>query len=140
MIRAICCVPVSPVRAETSHRTEMVTQLVFGERCEILEQTKDDWSRIRCHYDDYEGWCQSVHLAEIDEEEYDHGGGALTPDWVNSLEYNGHPMMVPMGCNLTAMKNGRAVWRKNHAHYKGKIWDPANAPRDSKSIRHLVFK
>ena len=140
MIRAICCVPVSPVRAESSHRTEMVTQLVFGECCEILEQTKNDWSRIRCSYDNYEGWCQSSHVTEIDEEEYGKSGTALTPDWVNTLEYNGHPMMVPMGSSLTAMRNGRATWRKNQVHYKGQIWDPATARKDPKSIRQLAFK
>jgi len=140
MIRAICCVPVSPVRAEASHRTEMVTQQVFGECCEIIDRIKDDWSLIRCKYDNYEGWCQSSHLTEIDEEEYEGVGTALTPDWVNALEYNGHPMMVPMGSNLTAMKNGRGLWRKSQVHYKGKIWDPAGASKDSKSIRQLAFK
>jgi cell wall-associated NlpC family hydrolase len=118
----------------------MVTQQVFGECCEILEQTKEGWSRIRCSYDGYEGWSQSSHLTEIDEEEYEKGGNALTPDWVNTLEYNGHPMMVPMGCNLTAMKNGKAAWRKNTVHFKGKTWDPAEARKDSKFIRQLVYK
>src|SRR5580692_9208558 len=132
MIRAICCVPVSPLRAEPSHRTEMVSQLIFGECCEILEQTKEHWSRIRIRYDGYEGWCTSSHLAEIDEKEFGITAAALTPDWVTALEYNGHPMMVPMGSHLTAMKNGRARWRKNQVHYKGKTWDPAEAGTDPK--------
>jgi gamma-D-glutamyl-L-lysine dipeptidyl-peptidase len=123
MIRAICCVPVSPLRAEPAHRTEMVSQLVFGECCEILEQGNKDWYRIR-----------------VNDDEYDSGGNALTPEWVTALEYNGHPMMVPMGSHLTAMKNGRAHWRKNQVHYKGKIWDPAAATTDAKSIRQLTYK
>ena len=140
MIRAICCVPVSPLRAEPSHRAEMVSQQVFGECCEILEQAKENWSRVRCTYDGYEGWCQADQLTEIDEPEFTKGGNALTPDWVNSLEYNGHPMMVPMGSHLTAMKNGRAHWRKNQVHFKGKAWEPANVLRDPKSIRQLTYK
>jgi len=139
MIRAICCVPVSPLRAEPSHRSEMVSQLIFGECCEILEQNKDSWTKVRCSFDGYEGWCQSGQLTEIDEPEYDKGN-ALTPDWVNNLEYNGHPMMVPMGAVLTAMKNGRAHWRKNQVHFKGKTWEPSSAGRDAKSIRQLTYK
>ncbi|MBS1663121.1 MAG: C40 family peptidase [Bacteroidetes bacterium] len=139
MIRAICCVPVSPLRAESSHRTEMVSQLIFGECCEILEQSKE-WSRVRLKYDGYEGWCTSSHLVEVNEEEYESEGYALTPDWVTSLEYNGHPMMVPMGSHLTAMKNGRAEWRKNRVHYKGKVYDRAAAQTDAKSIRQLTYK
>ena len=140
MIRAICCVPVSPLRAEPAHRTEMVSQLIFGECCEILEQAKE-WSRVRIKYDGYEGWCTSSHLTEIDESEYETGlVSPLTPEWVTPLEYNGHLMMVPMGSHLTAMKNGRALWRKNQVHYKGKTWDPGSAPIDAKAIRQLTYK
>jgi hypothetical protein len=139
MIRAICCVPVSPLRADPSHRSEMVSQLIFGECCEILEPGKE-WSRVLVRYDGYEGWCTSIHLTEIDEKEFDTGVAPLTPEWVSSLEYNGHPMMVPMGSHLTTMKNGRAQWRKNQVHYKGKTWDPASAALDPKAIRQLTFK
>jgi hypothetical protein len=140
MSTAICCVPVSPQRAEPSHRTEMVTQLIFGECCEILETIKDNWTRIRSAYDGYEGWCTSSHLTEIDDKDYQTAGTALTSEWVSGLEYNGHPMMVPLGSSLTAMKNGRAHWRKNQVHYKGKIWEPATASTDAKSIRNLTYK
>src|SRR5215469_12278899 len=101
MIRAICCVPVSPMRAEPSHRTEMVSQMIFGECCEVLDQGKE-WSLVKVSYDGYEGWCTTLHLAEIDEDEFEAGVGSLTPEWVTPLEYNGHPMMVPMGSHLTA--------------------------------------
>ena len=138
MNRAICCVPVGPLRAEPSHRTEMVSQLIFGECCEVLEQIKE-WSRVRVKYDEYEGWCTSVHLTEIDGKEYE-SVGSLTPEWVASLEYNGHPMMVPMGSHMTAMKNGRAQWRKNQVHYKGKTWEPGDQEADAKAIRQLTLK
>ena len=64
MQTVLCCVPCSPVRAEASHRAEMVSQLLFGERAAILEQGADHWVRIRCEYDGYEGWCQDSHLKE----------------------------------------------------------------------------
>ena len=32
---AVCCVPVSPLRAEPSHKSEMVTQQLFGEKSVI---------------------------------------------------------------------------------------------------------
>jgi cell wall-associated NlpC family hydrolase len=118
----------------------MVSQLLFGECCEILDQDNRDWYRVRVKFDGYEGWCQPAHLVEVNEAEYDLAGQALTPEWVTALEYNGHPMMVPMGSQLTAMKNGKAKWRKNQVHYKGKIWDPAEAGTDPKSIKQLTYK
>lgn len=117
----------------------MVSQLIFGECCEILERAKE-WSRVRVRYDGYEGWCTTSHLTEVDEGEFDSARTPLTPEWVTPLEYNGHPMMVPMGSHLTLMRNGRAQWRKNMVHYKGKTWDPDAAATDAKSIRQLTYK
>lgn len=132
--------PRRTLRSEPAHRTEMVSQLLFGECCEIVDQAGRDWLRVRVKFDGYEGWCQRAHLVEVNEAEYENAGLALTPEWVTALEYNGHPMMVPMGSHLTAMKNGKALWRKNQVHYKGKIWDTAEAGRDPKSIRQLTSK
>jgi hypothetical protein len=117
----------------------MVSQLIFGECVEQLEQVKE-WSRVRVRYDGYEGWCTTSHLTEIDEPEFEAAHTPLTPEWVTSLEYNGHPMMVPMGSHLTAMKNGKAQWRKNMVHYKGKTWDPGESVPDAKSIRQLTYR
>jgi hypothetical protein len=138
MIRAICCVPVSPLRSEASHRTEMVSQLVFGECCEILEQTKENWTRVHLRYDGYEGWCQSAQITAIDEAGYENSGQMLAPGWVETLDYNGHPMRVPMGSHLGSLKNGRADWRNNQVQWNGNLWDPAAAPADAASIRQLV--
>ncbi|MDR3713669.1 MAG: C40 family peptidase [Puia sp.] len=140
MIRAVCCVPVSPLRAERSHRSEMVSQQLFGECCEILETEKDNWIRVRCRYDGYEGWCQASHVTEIDSPEYDQWENDLAPEWVNELEYNGHPMFIPMGSSLTAIKNGHASWRKNRLHYKGRAWSPSGVKKDPKALRQLAFR
>jgi cell wall-associated NlpC family hydrolase len=118
----------------------MISQQVFGECCEILEQVAGDWARIRCEYDGYEGWCTVSHLTEIDASDHEQDGGALTAEWVNELEYNGHPMMVPLGSALPGVKNGQALWRKNKVRYKGKVWEPAAAKNDPRTIRQLACK
>ncbi len=53
---AYCNVPVMPVRKEPSHRAEQTTQLIFGEKAEILEVNNMEWARIRVWWDDYDGW------------------------------------------------------------------------------------
>jgi hypothetical protein len=62
----VSIVAVCPIRKEPSHRSEMVSQLLFGETVLLLE-TKKDFVHIRCLYDDYEGWIQSSQLMFIDE-------------------------------------------------------------------------
>lgn len=61
-IAAVC-----PIRSEASHRSEMVSQLLFGEGAEVLEAGKE-FTKIKCVYDGYEGWVQTSQLAETDEE------------------------------------------------------------------------
>jgi gamma-D-glutamyl-L-lysine dipeptidyl-peptidase len=137
---AVCCVPVSPLRAEPSHRSEMVSQLIFGECCELLETGKDKWIKVQCRYDGYEGWCHENHVTEIDEAIYRAAANALAEEWINHIDYNGHPMMVPLGSILTGMKNGNAQWRKNTVHFSGKTWNIHDAKKDTSSIKHLAFQ
>lgn len=58
---AICLLSVVPMRKEPSHRSEMVSQLLFGEYATVREE-KDDFFLVRCEYDGYEGWVQSSQL------------------------------------------------------------------------------
>ncbi len=50
-----CHLAVIPVRAEPRDPAEIVTQLLFGELLEVLEE-KEQWRKIRCLHDGYEGW------------------------------------------------------------------------------------
>ncbi len=54
------------MRADASHKSEMVSQLLFGEVGEVLELSRD-FTRIRCLYDGYEGWCPKNQLAVIED-------------------------------------------------------------------------
>lgn len=60
---------VIPMRAEPSHRAEMVSQLLFGETYLVLE-TSDEWVHVRCHHDDYEGWIQHKQYRELSAESF----------------------------------------------------------------------
>ena len=60
----VAIVAVCPLRSEASHRSEMVSGLLFG--AEVLEVTKD-FTRIKCMYDGYEGWAQTSQITETDE-------------------------------------------------------------------------
>ena len=140
MVYTVCCVPVSPLRAEPSHKSEMVSQQLFGEKSTIIETGVDNWVKIELKYDGYNGWCQLSHLAEIDKDQYDKIDKDLTSGWVNEIDYNGHRMFVPMGCLLSAFKNGKAFWRKNSVHFKGEIWNPEEIEITNKVIKQVAYK
>ncbi|RYY10142.1 MAG: SH3 domain-containing protein, partial [Chitinophagaceae bacterium] len=104
---AICCVPVSPLRAEASHRSEIVSQQLFGEQCRVLEKTKD-WIRVSCNYDQYEGWCQPYHLQMLNAALKDSVG--LVREWAAFISFNGQDMHIPYGSQLPGLQNGVANW------------------------------
>jgi gamma-D-glutamyl-L-lysine dipeptidyl-peptidase len=136
----VCCVPVSPMRADVSHRSEMVSQQLFGEKSIILEKVDDNWVKIKLKYDGYQGWVQQSHLSEIDEEHYLKVDKDLTSDWVNEVDYNGHIMMVPMGSSLSAFRNGKAFWRKSSVYFGGKVWNPDEIKINPKLVKQVAFK
>ena len=66
----ICNLSIVPLRIEPNDRSEIVSQVLFGEHFEIVEQNKQ-WSKIKLHFDNYEGWVDSKQYQLISEEEYD---------------------------------------------------------------------
>lgn len=62
----VCIVPVAPMRLTDSHRSEMISQLLFGEFAQVKEVGKD-FTLVVSLFDAYEGWIQNNQLAEVDE-------------------------------------------------------------------------
>jgi len=67
MDKGICIVTVAPVRAENSDRAEIVTEILYGESADILEVNKN-WTKIKMHYDGYEGWMDTKQIKPVTEE------------------------------------------------------------------------
>ncbi|MGE4347409.1 MAG: SH3 domain-containing protein, partial [Flavobacteriaceae bacterium] len=65
----ICNLAIVPIRLESNHRSEMVSQLLFGEHFQILEQSKG-WVKIKLHFDGYEGWIDDKQYQPISESEF----------------------------------------------------------------------
>lgn len=65
----ICNLSIVPCRAEASDKSEMVTQLLFGEHFQIIE-TQKKWLYIRTAYDNYDCWIDANQCMLISEETY----------------------------------------------------------------------
>ncbi len=61
-----CSVVVAPLRKEPSHRSEMVSQLLLNEHAAVLE-TEKQFTKVRCLYDDYEGWIANNQIVPVNE-------------------------------------------------------------------------
>lgn len=75
---AICYSVNIPLRSEPADGAEMMTELVFGDACTVLEET-GTWSRIINKSDGYEGWLTTKMLTFVSKEEYDLYNPAKAP-------------------------------------------------------------
>ena len=64
MQKVMSITSICPLLKEPSYQHEMISQLLFGEQAELLEET-ETFARIKCLNDNYEGWCLNNQLAKI---------------------------------------------------------------------------
>lgn len=139
MDHKICVVPVVPLRAEPSHKSEMTSQLIFGE-CVLVLEKKEDWVRVRNQYDQYEGWAAANQLTDIDEELYFEPTEEYTPGLLDTVSVSGHPMKVPLGSFLKGMRHGEMFWGKVTVAFKGDPLKPDHQPVTDKLVRQTAFQ
>lgn len=113
---AFCNVSQMPVRQEPRHGSEMVNQLLFGEKAEILEVNENDWAKIRCNWDDYIGWCKLGQLTTVSKKEYRKEPRYIADKHQNKLIFEESEQWLPMGSDLFGLK----LLRQKDAKYKGK--------------------
>ena len=51
----LCHLGLIPLRKEYDHKSEMVSQLLYGDCYKIIDKRKK-WFKIRMEWDGYEGW------------------------------------------------------------------------------------
>lgn len=133
---AIVVVPVAPLRATPAHRSEMISQLLWGEGVEIINTAPDGWVEVVNQYDGYSGWASLSHLEEVPEDVYHHPATHYFSDWINEVHVNGRPMMVPFGCLLKGYTNLTAKWGNVTVTLQEKphILSPTGSPVDPKRL------
>ena len=91
----VCTVPVSPMRREAAHRSEMVSQLLFGE-CALILEEEGDFVKVCGAYDGYEGWCQRSQLRAISDE-IPPSTTLYSNDYCAEVMLQGQRMFLPFG-------------------------------------------
>ncbi len=117
---AFCNVSHMPVRKDPGHRAEQVNELLFGERAEVLELDDNDWARIRCEWDGYEGWCKAGQLAFISRKEYRKAPKYISARHTDKLVLEEGDILLPLGSDLFSVKGGKTSILNRPAKYKGK--------------------
>ena len=97
----VCRLSVVSVRKDPADQSEQITQLLFGDHYTVIERAQDSrWTKIRIHFDQYEGWIDSKQHQAIAREYFNHLNHAefkITTDLTATLLYNKSPLVILMG-------------------------------------------
>ncbi len=103
----ICNLSLIPLRFEASDKSELVSQILYGEHFKVLEVRKN-WSKIRLAFDKYEGWIDNKQYIEISKENYDEISNSkpiYSSDLVEFIEdESNHLYPILLGSLLTSLK------------------------------------
>jgi cell wall-associated NlpC family hydrolase len=78
MLTYICENVFVPLRSGPSHKSEMLSQILFGEKYTILEQSAR-WLKIESLFDNYRGWIDMDHLQHSEQNDNAKGNVLVKP-------------------------------------------------------------
>jgi gamma-D-glutamyl-L-lysine dipeptidyl-peptidase len=137
----ICHLGIIPGRADASDKAEMVTQLLFGEHFQVLEQS-DQWIRIKTAHDNYECWICDKQWMEITHDDYDHYSindyPTVSEKWTH-ITHRKSGVQLPVSCGaiLPNFQNGRFRIRNEEYQYTGNV--ASKAVEDFESIARSLL-
>lgn len=102
MVFGICPLSVVSIRNAASHKSELVSQLLFGELFEVLEKKGQKWLKVRCQADNCVGWIaadQAKALTPSEFELYQHQF-AYSLELVQAVMGDDHFLPVTLGARL----------------------------------------
>ena len=107
-------------RAEDSHKSEQINQLLFGDLYKV-RKIKTDWIKVESEYDGYEGWIHRRHHLPLTKAQFDQlrkKKAEVSLDLVGAVKdkSTGEQVNIPPGCSLRS--TGRISFKGKKASLK----------------------
>lgn len=103
----VCHLGIVPVRSDKDDRSEIVTQLLYGDTYTLLDKQKK-WSKIRVDADQYEGWIahnQTFEISKNDWEKLLNSSDRYATDLVSYCNMKDNSLFpIPIGSNLKVLE------------------------------------
>lgn len=136
---AFCNVSVMPLRSEPGHQAEQTSQLLYGERAEIIEVNSRDWAHIKCAWDGYTGWCKLSQLVRVPQKEYNKPIKYIAGSHKDKLVFAASEMWLPLGSELR-LKGGKMKPLAEAGRYKGEKISIKEASLTAESLTRAAYK
>jgi len=120
----ICNLSIVPLRIEPNDRSEMVSQVLFGEHFKVIDKSKQ-WRKIRLSYDKYEGWIDEKQYLDITKEYYqllDKATVTVTSQLVNFISDKKNELIpIVLGATLPSFEEGQFRLSEKEYTFDGQV-------------------
>ncbi|WP_298883658.1 C40 family peptidase [uncultured Polaribacter sp.] len=139
MLYGICNLSIVSLRATASDLSELVSQVLFGETFEIIEEDKE-WSKIRLTFDNYEGYINNKQFIKITENTFSNliakkpfYSGEILDFITNSKN---ELTTIPIGASLPFYNQGKLQINEETYFYEGTV---LSEKKSKKEILQTAF-
>jgi len=134
---AYCNIAVMPLHKEAAHRSEQTSQLLYGEKVEIIFAEENGWGYVRCKADAYEGWCRLSQLTIISKKDFYKDARYLVMNIGEKLLAHHAHLLLPVGAELmrTSCEIDNVVFK-----YKGKKQKLSEVSCDKSHLKKLAMQ
>ncbi len=139
---AFCQLSVVPLRSSPSDKSEQISQLLFGETVEILEQKGKSWLKVRCLWDNYIGWLQLRQIKALSPAEFElfEKHYAYCLDLFQPMLTGDFSIPIPLGSRLPDFDGMKFVLKTKVYFYSGQAIFPENISPSSERVVKIAKK
>ena len=139
---ALCPLSVVPIRSGATHKSEQLTQALFGEALEILDRKGKLWSKVRCLWDDTVGWVDGRQLVRIEEKEFFIAREffSVNLDLLHPVATGQSFVPIPLGARLPQFDGIQFRIKDDVFTFSGQAVDPEALPATAEMLMKIARK
>jgi hypothetical protein len=135
----ICHLNLIPLRTTPSAKSELCTQLVFGDTYHVVDTSDNQkWYKIHNHYDDYEGWMEAGQyypLSESQLQNLQQNNQTVSTDLVAWVKNGEQRFPIVLGSSLPFFADNQVKIGEQIFDYQGLVKKNSQKPD-----REFLFK
>ncbi len=136
---AVCQVSLAPLRSAAAEKSEMVSQLLFGETVTIHDR-RDAWVHVTCSWDGVTGWADNKQFKVITDSEFAEYAAEQTMSLalVEGLMAADHFIPLTLGAVLPGYDGLRCRLGSQSFQFSGSVVTPSNVAGNGDWIVRLA--
>ncbi len=130
----ICNITVAALKSEPNHKSELETQILFGESVKALGEEIGAWIKVETCWDSYQGWVLKNQMCWQNQE--------VVPEYILSPQggyvyKNGSKLIMPFGASLPYLNNHNFAFGNNAFSVDGALWQPNTNLLNNKNLNNI---